>query len=156
MKKAAKLILSILICFSAAALGSAFTYQSIPTWYVTLNKPFFTPPNWLFGPVWTILYILMGIALYLLWTSPVKDKKIAYKFFFAQLILNALWSVVFFGSRNIILGFAVIVLLWIFILLTILRTYPISKTASRLLIPYIIWVTYASALNAGIMVMNSR
>ena len=116
-----KLILSIGICLGAGILGSFFTVSSIPNWYVTLNKPFFSPPNWVFGPVWTILYILMGYSLYLVW----KKKKVP-SVFWLQLILNASWSIIFFGMKNPGLALIDIALLWVAIVLTIKSFYKIS------------------------------
>lgn len=152
--KIGKFIVSIGVSFSAGAIGSIFTFSAIPTWYATLAKPSFNPPNWLFGPAWTILYILMGIAFYLVWTSPRENKKIAYMAFFAQLILNALWSIIFFGAHNLGLAFGEIVLLWLAILWTILEFRKISKPAAYLLIPYILWVTFAGILNFSVWRLN--
>src|SRR5690348_5991083 len=118
--KILKLILSIVLSFSAAAIGNIATIPNIPSWYQTLEKPFFNPPNWVFGPVWTVLYTLIGISLYLIWTSPAKESKTkAYYAFAAQLALNTLWSIVFFGLHNIALGLGIILLLIISILITI-------------------------------------
>ncbi len=144
-----KLLLSIGICLGAGIVGSFFTISSIPTWYVTLNKPSFSPPNWIFGPVWTILYILMGISLYLVWTK----KKIP-PVFWIQLILNAAWSVIFFGLKNPTLALIEIAALWIVIVLTIKAFSKINKLAGRLLIPYLLWVSFASILNLMIVLLN--
>lgn len=151
-----KLLLSLLLCYSAAAIGSVFSIAAIPTWYATLNKPFFTPPNWLFGPVWTILYTLMGISFFLLWksTETGKEKETAVKIFFLQLALNVLWSVVFFGFRHPAGGLVVIIGLWVSILLTILQFRKLSAPAAGLLVPYIVWVSYASLLNFFIFLLN--
>ncbi len=145
-----KLILSVGVCLGAGILGSIFTISSIPTWYATLNKPFFSPPNWIFGPVWTILYILMGVSLYLVW---IKNKVPAV--FWIQLILNALWSILFFGLKNPSLALVDIAALWVAIFLTIKSFYKINKPAGNLLIPYLLWVTFASILNLAIVVLNS-
>ncbi len=152
--KIGKLIVSIGVSFLAGVVGSIFTFSAIPTWYATLAKPSFNPPNWLFGPAWTILYILMGIALYLIWTSATQNKKIAYMAFFVQLILNALWSIIFFGAHNLGLAFGEIVLLWLAIIWTILEFRKISKPAGYLLIPYIFWVTFAAILNFSVWRLN--
>ncbi|MBI2036014.1 tryptophan-rich sensory protein [Candidatus Microgenomates bacterium] len=144
-----KLILSVGVCLGAGVLGSIFTFSAIPTWYQTLNKPFFSPPNWIFGPVWTILYILMGISLYLVW-----QKRGVPAVFWIQLILNALWSILFFGLKNPSLALVDIVALWVAIFLTIKAFSKISKPAGNLLIPYILWVTFASILNLAIVLLN--
>ncbi len=147
-----RLILSIILCLAAGFIGSIFTITSIESWYSTLNKPFFNPPNWLFGPVWTILYILIGISLYIALT---KGADLRAKSIFAmQLALNTLWSILFFGLRNPLIAFIDIVLLWIAILLTIISFRKFSKTSSYILIPYILWVTFASILNFSIILLN--
>jgi len=147
-------VISILVSLSAGAIGGIFTTSAIPTWYTTLNKPGFNPPNWLFGPAWTILYILMGIALYLVWIQDKKNKKIAYIFFFTQLVMNALWSFIFFGAHDLGWAFVEIVVLWLAILGTTIAFYRILKPAAYLLIPYILWVTFASILNFAIWRLN--
>ncbi len=144
-----KLILSIGLCLGAGILGSFFTTSSIPTWYATLNKPVFSPPNWVFGPVWTILYFLMGISLYLVWT-----KRTVPTVFWIQLILNAAWSIIFFGFKNPTLALIDIVVLWISIFLTIKALYKINKLAGQLLFPYLAWVSFASILNLSIVLLN--
>ncbi len=151
-----KLATSLVLCFLAGAIGSVFTYASIPTWYASLNKPFFTPPNWLFGPAWTTLYILMGLSLYLVWKKGFKGKaeKQALYLFAAQLILNALWSFLFFGLQSPLYGFAGIVPLWLFILFTIWRFRKIDRNAALLLLPYIAWVSFAAALNFAVWMLN--
>ena len=148
-KNLPKLIFSIGICLGAGVLGSFFTFSAIPIWYATLNKPSFSPPNWVFGPVWTVLYILMGISLYLVWT-----KKKVPSVFWVQLVLNAAWSIIFFGMKNPVLSLVDIVALWIAIILTIKSFYPISKTAFYLLIPYLLWVSFATILNLSIVLLN--
>lgn len=147
--KLLKLILSIGLCLGAGIVGSFFTISAIPNWYSTLNKPVFSPPNWIFGPVWTILYILMGISLYLVW----QKKKIP-SIFWVQLILNALWSIIFFGMQNPLLAMVDIIALWIAIILTIKAFYKISKPSVYLLIPYLLWVSFALILNYSIWVLN--
>lgn len=144
-----KLILSIGICLGVGVLGSIFTISSIPTWYATLNKPFFSPPNWVFGPVWTILYILMGISLYLVWI-----KRRIPAVFWTQLLLNAIWSIIFFGMKNPLLAFVEIIILWLAIFLTIKSFYKINRLAGNLLIPYLLWVSFASILNLAIVILN--
>ncbi len=151
------LVFSIGISLSAGAIGSIFTIQYIPTWYATLTKPFFAPPNWLFGPAWTTLYILMGISLFLILRKRnffEKMNKIAIGFFGIQLVLNTLWSFLFFALQNPFYGLIGIIFLWFSILGTIIAFYPISKKAAYLLTPYILWVSFASILNASIWLLN--
>jgi benzodiazapine receptor len=153
--KVVRLLEAVSISVLAGAIGSIFTISAIPTWYAGLNKPFFSLPNWLFAPVWTVLYILMGLALYLFWqTESTQEKKSGNLFFFTQLVLNALWSIVFFGLHSPLGGVGVIVLLWVMILLTIVSFSRVSKLASYLLWPYLAWVTFASALNIAVAVLN--
>lgn len=125
-------------------------------WYNSLIKPSFTPPAWLFGPAWTILYILIGISAFLVFRKGLKKNGAseALKFFSIQLILNLLWSPVFFGAHQILLGFVVIILLWYFIYRTIKLFEKIDRTASYLLYPYLAWVTFASILNLSVLLLN--
>lgn len=152
--KIPQLVLSIGICLGAGILGSFFTVSSIPTWYATLNKPSFSPPNWIFGPVWTALYILMGISLYLVLVSKSKVKQKGINSFFIQLGLNAIWSIIFFGMRNPTLALVDIAALWIAIVLTIRAFYKINKLSANLLYPYLVWVSFASILNLMIVLLN--
>lgn len=155
MLKVIKLITSVCVPFVAAVVGSAVTIPNIATWYATLDKPFFSPPNWLFGPVWTLLYLLMGLSLYLVWVAQYKkSKKSALVMFGLQLMLNALWSVVFFGLHAPWLGVIIIILLLVSIIATMRLFWPISKTAAYLMFPYIIWVSFATLLNIAIVVLN--
>lgn len=156
MKHLPKLIASIILCEFVGLAGTPFTITAIPTWYATLNKPPFSPPNWVFGPVWTILYFLMGVSFYLIWKQGWKNKQnlLARKYFFIQLTLNFFWSVLFFGLRSPILGLINIVAMWIYIVATIKSFYPISKLASYLLIPYLLWVSFATILNLSIFLLN--
>jgi tryptophan-rich sensory protein len=150
-----KLVASVILCQIAGFLGSLFTTPAIPTWYKTLNKPFFTPPNWIFSPVWISLFILMGISLYFVWRRADHPKfKIAFLFFFVQLILNILWSIFFFGFRSPLLGLVDIVLLWIAILFTIMNFLKVSKFAGVLLLPYLVWVSFATLLNFSLWFLN--
>ena len=151
-----RLAISIGVCLAVGFIGSIFTSASIPTWYAALEKPSFNPPNWLFGPVWTALYILMGISAFLVWRVGLGEPnvRIALIIFIIQLILNTFWSLAFFGLRSSIAGLIVIIILWIAILLTILSSAKVSITAGILLIPYILWVSFASILNATIYVLN--
>ena len=151
-----KLVISIVACQCAGLIGSVFTTPAIPTWYATLQKPFFNPPNWLFAPAWVTLYLLMGIAAFLVWRKGLEQKEVksALVIFLVQLVLNALWSVVFFGLKSPLYGMVVIVALWVVILLTILRFFKLSTAAGALLLPYILWVSFASVLNIAIWVLN--
>lgn len=127
-----KLIGAILICQMAGVLGSIATISAIPTWYVTLKKPFFSPPNWVFGPVWITLYTMMGLSLYTVWEKKKKICEGGLCYFWTQLALNALWSLIFFGARNLWFGFVIIVFLWVMILLTIIKFRKVSKKAAFL------------------------
>jgi len=150
-----KLFISIIICQMAGVIGSIFTTPKIGIWYVYLKKPFLSPPNWVFGPVWTLLFILMGVSLWFVWIDQNKKyKKKAIIFFIIQLVLNILWSFLFFGIESPLLAFLGIICLWLAILFTILEFYKIYKIASYLLIPYIVWVSFASYLNLFIWIIN--
>ncbi len=150
-----KLLVSLILCYGVAFAGSLVTTPSITSWYNTLNKPFFNPPNWIFGPVWTLLYTLMAFSLFLVWKEKTSKKtKPALIAFGVQLVLNFLWSFMFFYLHQPLLAFIAIVALWISILLTIKKFNTVSKTASQLLIPYILWVTFASLLNLTIVLLN--
>jgi tryptophan-rich sensory protein len=153
--KIKKLGISLLLCFVVAFLGSLVTTPSIDTWYVTLQKPSFNPPNWVFGPVWTVLYFLIGVSLFLIWSKKTKNKdKKPLQFFLLQLGLNLLWSIVFFGLHSPIGAFITIVLLWAAIFYTIILFYKVSKNAAYLLIPYLLWVSFATLLNLAIVILN--
>ena len=150
-----KLIASIIICQLAGIIGAIFTTPSISGWYAGLNKPFFKPPNWLFGPVWTLLYLLMGLSLYLVWNQ--KEGvgiKTALIFFAIQLGLNTLWPIIFFGMRLPSVAFIEITILLLFVVLTIIKFFPISKVSAYLLIPYLLWVSFASVLSFYIARLN--
>jgi tryptophan-rich sensory protein len=151
-----KLVVSIVGCLAAGAIGSIFTRSAIPTWYASLQKPFFTPPNWLFAPAWTLLYILMGIAAFMVWRKGLENRqvRIALIVFLVQLVLNALWSVVFFGLESPLYGLVVISIMWIAILVTAIKFFRISRVASLLMWPYLLWVTFAAVLNASIWLLN--
>lgn len=154
--KVIPLLFSIGVCFLAAAVGSAFTIGAIDTWYAILNKPFFSPPNWVFGPVWTLLYLMMGISLYLVWIAKTekKAKRQGLTFFFVQLVLNTFWSILFFGLRSPTAAFIGIIFLWLAIYLTIKKFWHINKLAGQLLIPYLVWVSFATILNLSIVILN--
>jgi tryptophan-rich sensory protein len=146
----------IAIPLLAGVAGSFATISSIPTWYAGLIKPPLTPPAWVFGPVWTTLYILMGISLYLVVREGTENKPVRQGMvvFSAQLIVNILWSIVFFGLHSPILGIVMILVLIALILATIYYFYRVSRTAAILLLPYIAWVCIATYLNAMIVVLN--
>lgn len=154
MKKICKLIISLVIPFLASAIGSLFTSASVSTWYLTLNKPFFNPPSWVFSPVWIILFLLMGIALYIIWIDKSKNKKPAFVVFGVQLFLNVFWSILFFGLQSPLLAFIEIIFLWAAIMITIIYFYAINKSAAWLLIPYILWVSFAAILNFRLYLLN--
>jgi benzodiazapine receptor len=155
IKDILKLVISIVICQFAGFLGSLFTAPAIPTWYKTLNKPLFTPPNWIFSPVWIGLFMLMGISLFMIWRKQDHPRfKTALIFFLIQLILNFLWPAAFFGLRSPLFGLIVIVLLWVAILFAIQKCLRVSRTAGLLLLPYIVWVSFAAALNVSFLILN--
>ena len=155
-----KLIFAILLCQSAGIIGSLFTASAIPVWYARLVKPEFTPPNWLFGPGWLTLYTLMGISLYRMWhvISKSKQKKKSANsvlhFFYVHLLLNAYWSIVFFGIKDILSALVIIGVLWAMIAGLIVWFYRYDKLAGLLLIPYLFWISLASYLNYKIWVLN--
>lgn len=148
------LIISILISQLAGVIGTLFSTPAIPIWYATLEKPFFSPPNVVFGPVWITLYTLMGISLFLVWTSKSKKKERALSYFFVQLGLNTLWSYLFFGLQSPLLGLVGILGLLVAIIVTIREFRKISKNAAYLLYPYLAWVTFATLLNFFIWLLN--
>lgn len=147
-----QLIISLVSPFLAAGLGSAFTQPAIATWYQNLTKPIFTPPGWVFGPVWAVLYLLMGIALYRVWLRTKSRKPITT--FYVHLVFNALWSVVFFGLKRLGLALVVIVILWALIYYLIQLFGKVDKLAAKLLYPYLAWVSFAMLLNFSIWLAN--
>jgi len=153
-KRIFALIISILICELAGFLGSFFTVGSISTWYATLAKPLLNPPSWIFAPVWTTLYLLMGIAAFLVWKKGMDKKRAALVVFAGQLFLNAVWSYIFFGLHNVSLAFIDLALLWLALLATMILFFKISKAAGWLLFPYILWVSFAGYLNLSILLLN--
>ena len=152
-----KVVFSILICQAAGFLGSLATTPSIATWYKTVAKPSFNPPNAIFGPVWLSLYLMMSISLFLVWRQwgAAKGVRPALIIFFVQLALNTLWSVLFFGLHQPGWAFLEIVVLWLFILLTLIVFWRLSRAAGLLLLPYLLWVSFASALNFAIWRLNA-
>jgi benzodiazapine receptor len=156
LRELARLILCIAICQLAGIIGSVFTASSVTTWYTTLVKPWFTPPGFVISAVWIALFALMGLSLFLIWRKGISsaDSKIALGVFAAQLLANVLWSYAFFGLQSPLAGVVVIVVLWLLILQSILRFWPISKDAALLLVPYIIWVSFAAFLNYTFLRLN--
>ncbi len=156
MQKILKIVLMVVLCVTVGYLSGLVTRESILTWYVTLNKPSFNPPNWVFAPVWTLLYIMMGVAAGMVWTSNSDEQttKKALGFFAIQLGLNALWSCLFFGLHNPLLALIEIILLWLMIFETYNMFKKINKTAGLLLLPYLAWVSFAAILNANIWWLN--
>ena len=149
------LVLFIAICLGVAGAGAIFTAGSVVEWYPTLQKPSWTPPSWLFGPVWTILYLMMATAAWLIWRKGGLDKVGgALGLFIFQLALNAAWSPLFFGLKNPLAGLLDIIPLWVAVLVTLLSFWKISPPAGLLLVPYWLWVTFATGLNFAIWKMN--
>lgn len=148
-KDLGKLVIMLVVSLGAGFIGSLFTFQAIPTWYAGLERTSLTPPNWVFGPVWTTLYILMAIAAFLVWREEAKKEKVkeALQLFGLQLVLNILWSILFFGSHLILSAYVEILFLLASVILTTIWFYRVNKTAAYLLIPYILWVSFASILN---------
>jgi len=157
MKNVVRLIVACAVSLGAGLIGSLVTIGGGPQlWYATLAKPFFTPPNWVFSPVWTVLYLLMGIAAFLVWRKGLVSAgvKTALAWFLVQLSLNALWTPVFFGLHRIGPALVVIVLLWAAIVATMRRFLRISRLAGVLLVPYLLWVSFAAVLNASLWHLN--
>ena len=157
MQKNLRIAAIVLTCLAVGYFSSLVTRDNIPTWYVTLKKPFFNPPNWVFAPVWTILYIMMGIAAGRVWNKVDSDQQNVKKgmyFFIIQLALNALWSYLFFGMHNLFLSIIEIILLWLMIYETYSQFKKVDSLASKLLIPYLVWVSYASILTASVWYLN--
>lgn len=151
-----RLAVSIAICFGAAGFGSMLTTPSIRGWYATLAKPAWTPPNWVFGPVWSLLYLAMAVAAWLVWRRVGFPRaSSALNLFAVQLVLNVCWSAIFFGAHRPGLAFAEIVLLWLAILATMIAFRPHSRAAAWLMLPYLLWVAYAAALNFSIWRLNA-
>ena len=151
-----RLIISLALPQLAGIVGSVFTTSAIPIWYATLQRPSFSPPNWLFGPVWILLYILMGISVYLVWQKIDKDKTArgALWLFWIHLFFNAIWSIIFFGLHNPGLAFVNIIIIWLLIIILMVKFWKINKWSTYLLIPYLLWVSFASALNYFIWYLN--
>ncbi len=146
----------VILCEAAGIIGSVFTFSAIPTWYQTLTKPVFNPPSWLFGPVWVTLYALMGVAAYRVSRLGMKRGavKSAVVMFLIHLALNALWSPIFFGARQIPLGFVTIVAIWLTLIVTISRYQKLDIKSAYLLLPYLAWVSFATVLNYNLWLLN--
>ena len=157
MNKIVKIIIALIICLAVGYSASLVTRPSVESWYPTIEKPIFNPPNWIFMPVWTILYIFMAVAAGIVWDKikeQTEEVKKALLFFIIQHILNAIWSYLFFGLKNPMLALVEIALLWLMIYETYLKFIKINKTAGYLLIPYLAWVGFAAVLNASIWWLN--
>ena len=159
--KILKLVMAVLICQGAGAVGSLFTVPAIPNWYASLEKPIFAPPNWLFGPAWITLYLLMGVSVYLIWlslsnTSGEQNIKArgAFWLFWVHLAFNAVWSPIFFGLKNPGLALANIIIIWLLIIILMVKFWKINKWSTYLLIPYLLWVSFATVLNYFIWYLN--
>lgn len=156
MKPIWKIIIAVTVCLIVGSLSGLATTDAIEGWYATLNKPSFNPPNWVFGPAWTTLYILMGIAAGLVWKAGWEraDVRSALSIFGVQLVLNGLWSIIFFVGESPLWALVEILVLSAFIILTMVRFKPINATAAYLLVPYILWVSFATVLTASILYLN--
>jgi benzodiazapine receptor len=157
MNKLTRIIIAVIVCLAVGYSSSQVTRTGVETWYPTIVKPFFNPPNWIFAPVWTLLFVLMGIAAGLVWDK-IKEQNEAVKkalgFFLIQLVLNAIWSYLFFGLKNPMLALIEIALLWLMIYETYLKFIKINKIGGYLLVPYLAWVAFAGILNASIWWLN--
>ena len=150
-----KLLISIAAPLAVGAVAGLFTAKAIPTWYTTLNAPSFNPPNWVFGPMWTLLYVLMGISLFMVWnTEPSRARDIAMVIFGVQLILNFAWSFLFFHFKELGWALMEIIAMWISIVVMLFAFYQVRPLAAYINIPYILWVSFATALNAAYFKLN--
>jgi benzodiazapine receptor len=150
------LVVSVVICFAAAGLGAAVTTPQIRGWYTTINKPSWNPPDWVFGPVWSTLYLMMAVSVWLIWRrGGLRAARTPLTVFAVQLALNSLWSVLFFGMQHPGLAAIEIVILWAAILATVISFWRQSKVAGGLLIPYLLWVSFATVLNVTIWRLNA-
>jgi translocator protein len=157
MNKWTRILVMVVTCLAIGFLSGQVTKAAILTWYVTIEKPSFNPPNWIFAPVWTALFVLMGVAGGLVWHRIETDREVVKKallFFTIQLVLNALWSYLFFGLHNPMLAFFEIILLWLLIYETYSKFVKIDKIAGYLLLPYLAWVSFAMVLNGSIWWLN--
>jgi tryptophan-rich sensory protein len=150
------LIVLLAVCLGVGGLGAIITDKSIRTWYPTLRKPPGTPPSWLFGPVWTALYVLMAVSAWLVWRDYRLGARAALLIFLAQLALSLAWSAIFFGAQQISFAFVAVLILWFAILFNIFVFHALNSVSSYLLVPYLLWVTYDAYLNCGIWLLNRR
>ena len=149
------LLICVAVCFAAAAVGAPFTAEATASWYREIVRPAWTPPNWLFGPVWTLLYTLMAVSAWLVWLrGGFRKQRWPLRLFIGQLALNAAWTPLFFGLRRFDLASVEIVFLWCAIVATIVAFRRVRSAAAWLLVPYLFWVTYATTLSFGIWVLN--
>jgi tryptophan-rich sensory protein len=149
------LAISLGACFLVAGLGGLATTSSVNDWYLTLKRPEWNPPGWIFGPVWTTLYFMMGIAAWLVWkNSPPEKSRLPIAIFGFHLLLNLFWSILFFGMREVGWAAVEIVILWLFIVLVLLQFMRLDRLAGWLLVPYLLWVSFASFLNYTIWSLN--
>ncbi len=156
MNNTLKLGIAVAIPLAVGGLSGFVTARSVATWYPTLTKPFFNPPAWVFGPTWTVLYIMMGVAAFLVWRQgfSTKDVRLALTLFAAQLALNGLWSILFFGLQSPGVAFAEILLLWLSIVATVWIFRRVVPAAALLMLPYLAWVSFAAVLNGSIWMLN--
>ena len=155
MSKVLKLVVSLAIPLIVGFVGSIFTSTSVNTWYNEINRPSFTPPNWLFAPAWTLLFILMGLAFYFAWLKGFGgNPSLCISIFAVQLFLNLVWSILFFGLKAPLYAFVEIVFLWVAILINVIVFFRVSRVSGYLFLPYILWVSFASALNLGVVLLN--
>jgi len=156
LRKILLLCLALGICLLAGYIGSYFTMPSIPTWYAGLVKPDLTPPSWVFGPVWTTLYVMMGLSLYLMLLHGLNNRDVQFGvvFFLFQLLLNVSWSFAFFSMHSIFLALMAVIALWATLLCTMIQAFRVSAGAGALLIPTFLWVSFAMYLNYAIMQLN--
>ncbi|KND51436.1 MAG: tryptophan-rich sensory protein [Parcubacteria bacterium C7867-001] len=156
LKDIFRLLVSLGIPQIAGGVGAIFSVAAIPSWYASLVRPSLAPPNWVFGPVWTTLFLLMGIALFLVWRKGINvlGGKTALVWFSVQLALNVLWSFLFFGLKSPSFALIEIAILWVSIMATILAFNKISRIAALLLLPYLLWTSFAAYLNALFFVLN--
>jgi translocator protein len=155
-KKVLLFVIALGICLLAGYIGSYYSTPEIPTWYAGLEKPDLTPPSWVFGPVWTVLYIFMGISLYWVLETGVKsqDAKLGMILFIFQLLLNVIWSYIFFNLHSTFFSFLIIIMLWAVLLCTIVQLFRVSIPASVILVPYFCWISFAAYLNYALLIMN--
>jgi benzodiazapine receptor len=156
MNNTFKLGIAVAVPLAVGGLSGFVTARSVATWYPTLTKPFFNPPAWVFGPTWTVLYIMMGVAAFLVWRQgfSTKDVRLALTLFAAQLALNGLWSIFFFGLQSPGVAFAEILLLWLSIVATVWIFRRVVPAAALLMLPYLAWVSFAAVLNGSIWMLN--